>query len=74
MKQKEVRYDWAKFGWIGSSDKSDYLLYMRADLPYKTLADVRKAKEPPKCGSTERELQAVTCPSCSKRRWERNLP
>jgi tripartite-type tricarboxylate transporter receptor subunit TctC len=25
---------------------------MRADLPYKTLADVRKAKEPPKCGST----------------------
>jgi tripartite-type tricarboxylate transporter receptor subunit TctC len=52
MKQKEVKYDWAKFGWIGSSDKSDYLLYMRADLPYKTLADVRKAKEPPKCGST----------------------
>jgi tripartite-type tricarboxylate transporter receptor subunit TctC len=52
MKQKEVRYDWAKLGWIGSSDKSDYLLYMRADLPYKTLADVRKAKEPPKCGST----------------------
>ena len=52
MKQKEVKYDWAKFGWIGSSDKSDYLLYMRADLPYKSLADVRKAKEPPKCGST----------------------
>ena len=52
MKQKEVRYDWAKFAWIGSSDKSDYLLYMRADLPYKTLADVRRAKEPPKCGST----------------------
>ena len=52
MKQKEVRYDWAKFGWIGSSDKSDYLLYMRADLPYKSLTDVRKAKEPPKCGST----------------------
>lgn len=52
LKQKEVKYDWAKFAWIGSSDKSDYLLYMRADLPYKTLADVRKAKEPPKCGST----------------------
>jgi tripartite-type tricarboxylate transporter receptor subunit TctC len=52
MKQQEVKYDWAKLTWIGSSDKSDYLLYMRADLPYKTLADVRKAKEPPKCGST----------------------
>lgn len=52
LKQPEVKYDWAKFNWIGSSDKSESLLYMRADLPYKTLADVRKAKEPPKCGST----------------------
>jgi tripartite-type tricarboxylate transporter receptor subunit TctC len=25
---------------------------MRADLPYRSLADVRRAKEPPKCGST----------------------
>jgi tripartite-type tricarboxylate transporter receptor subunit TctC len=52
QKQAEVKYDWGKFTWIGSSDKSDHLLYMRADLPYKTLADVRRAKEPPKCGST----------------------
>ncbi|MGH7928380.1 MAG: Bug family tripartite tricarboxylate transporter substrate binding protein [Candidatus Binatia bacterium] len=52
LKQPEVRYDWAKFTWLGSSDRSDHLLYMRADLPYKSLADVRRAKEPPKCGST----------------------
>jgi tripartite-type tricarboxylate transporter receptor subunit TctC len=52
QKQAEVKYDWGKFTWIGSSDKSDHLLYMRADLPYKNLADVRRAKEPPKCGST----------------------
>jgi tripartite-type tricarboxylate transporter receptor subunit TctC len=52
IKQPEVKYDWSKFTWLGSSDKSDHLLYMRADLPYKTLADVRRAKEPPKCGST----------------------
>ena len=52
MKQKEVKFDWGKFTWIGSFDKSDHLLYMRADLPYKSLPDVRKAKEPPKCGST----------------------
>ena len=50
-KQPEAKYDWAKFNWLGSSDQSESLLYMRADLPYKTLADVRKAK-PPKCGST----------------------
>jgi tripartite-type tricarboxylate transporter receptor subunit TctC len=52
LKQPEVKYDWSKFTWLGSSDKSDHLLYMRADLPYKSLADVRRAKEPPKCGST----------------------
>jgi len=52
QKQAEVKYDWARFGWIGSTDKSDHLLYMRADTPYKSLADVRRAKEPPKCGST----------------------
>ena len=52
MNQKEVKFDWGKFTWIGSSDKSDHLLYMRADLPYKSLAEVRRAPEPPKCGST----------------------
>ena len=52
QKQAEVKYDWGRFTWIGSSDKSDHLLYMRADLPYKSLADIRRAKEPPKCGST----------------------
>jgi tripartite-type tricarboxylate transporter receptor subunit TctC len=52
VKQPEVKYDWSKFTWLGSSDKSDHLLYMRADLSYKSLADVRRAKEPPKCGST----------------------
>jgi tripartite-type tricarboxylate transporter receptor subunit TctC len=52
VKQPEVKYDWTKFTWLGSSDKSDHLLYMRADLPYKSMADVRRAKEAPKCGST----------------------
>jgi tripartite-type tricarboxylate transporter receptor subunit TctC len=52
VKQPEVKYDWSKFTWIGSSDKSDHLLYMRADLPFKSMADLRRAKEPPKCGST----------------------
>jgi tripartite-type tricarboxylate transporter receptor subunit TctC len=48
----EVQFDWAKFTWIGSSDRSNHLLYMRADSPYKTIHDVAKAAEPPKCGST----------------------
>jgi tripartite-type tricarboxylate transporter receptor subunit TctC len=50
--RKEVQFDWAKFIWIGSSDRSNHLLYMRADSPYKTIHDVLKASDPPKCGST----------------------
>lgn len=52
LKQKEIKFDWARFTWIGSTDKTDQMLYMRADLPYKSLADVRQAKEPPRCGAT----------------------
>ena len=49
---KEVKFDWPKFAWIGSMDKSEHMLYMRSDTPYKTMQDVRKAAEPPKCGAT----------------------
>ena len=50
--RKEVQFDWAKFGWLGSFEKSYNLLYMRADAPYKNIHDVTKASDPPKCGST----------------------
>ena len=50
--RKEVQYDVRKFNWIGSPERSDVLLYMRSDAPYKSLEDIRKATTPPKCGST----------------------
>ena len=50
--QKEVQYDWTKFTWIASTDKSEHLMYMRADSPYKTMQDVRKSAVQPKCGAT----------------------
>ena len=49
--RKEVKYDWAKYNFIGSPSPSEHHLYMRSDSPYKTIEDVRKASEPPKCGS-----------------------
>ena len=49
--RKEVQFDWAKYGFISSPAQSEHQLYMRADTPYKTIEDVRKAAEPPKCGS-----------------------
>ena len=48
----ESKFDWSKFTWIGSPEKNDALHYIRADSPYKTIDDLRNAKEPPKCGST----------------------
>jgi tripartite-type tricarboxylate transporter receptor subunit TctC len=48
----EVKFDWTKYIWVGNATKSPQVLYMRADSPYKTIDDVRSAKEPPKCGTT----------------------
>jgi tripartite-type tricarboxylate transporter receptor subunit TctC len=50
--KKEVQFDWAKFGWVGSTENTPWLLYMRTDTPYKTIEDVRKAAQPPKCSAT----------------------
>jgi tripartite-type tricarboxylate transporter receptor subunit TctC len=52
LKKPEVKYDWSKMPWIGSTVTSNHLMYMRADTPYKTVDDVRNAKSAPKCGST----------------------
>ena len=49
--RKEAQYDWAKFAWIGSPVQGESQMYMRADTPYKTIEDVRNAKEPPRCGA-----------------------
>jgi tripartite-type tricarboxylate transporter receptor subunit TctC len=48
----EAKFDWTQYTWIGNATKSPQVLYMRADSPYKTIDDVRNAKEPPKCGTT----------------------
>ena len=48
----EVKFDLRKFAWIGSPVNEPMILYMRADSPYKSIADIKNSKEPPKCGST----------------------
>ena len=50
--KKEEHFDWSKFGWVGSTESTPWLLYMCSNTPYKTIDDVRKAKEPPKCSAT----------------------
>jgi tripartite-type tricarboxylate transporter receptor subunit TctC len=50
--RKEVQFDWPKFSWIGSPEKTDRIFYIRTDSGFKTIEEMRKATEPPKCGST----------------------
>ena len=45
-----AKFDWAKFAWIGSPERLEAQLYMKANSPYKTLEDIRRAAEPPRCG------------------------
>jgi tripartite-type tricarboxylate transporter receptor subunit TctC len=60
--RSEVKFDWAKFAWIGSPVTSNHLLYMRADTPYKTIAEVVKTQTPPKCGATGTSSTAYYIP------------
>ena len=47
-------------------------MYMRADSPYKTIEDVRTAKEPPKCGATGVTGPDSYLPKPSRIRWARS--
>ena len=49
--RKEVHFDWARFGWIGTPERTSEMIYIRSDTPYRTIEDVRKASEPPRCGA-----------------------
>jgi tripartite-type tricarboxylate transporter receptor subunit TctC len=48
----EIKFDVRKFHWIGAAEKDDMMLFIRADAPYKSIGDIVRAKEPPRCGST----------------------
>ena len=50
--QKEVQFDLTKFQWIGSLENDDMMMFGRADAPFKSMQDIVRAKEPPKCGTT----------------------
>jgi tripartite-type tricarboxylate transporter receptor subunit TctC len=51
---KEVKFDWTKFSWIGSPEGIDQVLFIRTDFPQKTLDELRKAPEAPRCAATGR--------------------
>jgi tripartite-type tricarboxylate transporter receptor subunit TctC len=50
--RKEVQFDLRKFHWLGSASQESILFYMRADTPFRSVADIVKAKQPPSCGGS----------------------
>ncbi len=52
IKRGEVKFDWVRFTWIGSPEQNEILHFIRSDAPYKTIEDLRNAKEPARCGSS----------------------
>jgi tripartite-type tricarboxylate transporter receptor subunit TctC len=41
-----VRFDMARFQYIGALERQDHVVHIRADLPYKTFDELRRAKQP----------------------------
>ena len=50
--RKEAQFDWAKFTWIGTPEENDELFFIKSDLPFKTLLELRKASDAPRCGAS----------------------
>ncbi len=46
LKVAGMRFDLRKFGWIGTPVSENTVLALRSDLPYKSIDDLRKAKDP----------------------------
>jgi len=59
---KEVKFDWPKLSMIGSPERVDQVLFIRTDFPQKSLDDLRKAKEAPRCGALARTTLAYFLP------------
>src|SRR5687767_5171417 len=51
-KVEGAKFDMLKFAWIGSAASEATILAIRSDLPYKTVEDLKKAKQPIVIGAT----------------------
>ena len=42
LQRKEVKVDWRKFTWLESFERSNNLIYMRSDTPFKTKMSLKR--------------------------------
>ncbi|MBM2803418.1 MAG: hypothetical protein HW419_1311 [Deltaproteobacteria bacterium] len=50
VEKPEVKFDFRKFSWVGSFNKSPMMVACRSDTPYKSVSAMRSAKTPPRFG------------------------
>jgi tripartite-type tricarboxylate transporter receptor subunit TctC len=50
--RKEAQFKMVNFNWIGTQEKDPMMHYIRADAPYKSIEDILRAKDPPKCSNS----------------------
>src|SRR5258705_13083506 len=62
--RKEVQFDWAKFTWIGTPEENDELFFIKPELPNKTLFDLHKATDPPRCCASGVSTKGNIIPKC----------
>ena len=62
----EIQFDWAKFGWMVHRPAAAVKCTCAPIQPYKSIEEVRTAKEPPKCGAAGIAGPGSTFPSSSR--------
>lgn len=59
---RDIGFDWARFSWIGTPDRSSHLLYARAATPYSSIRAIIDAGTPPRCGASGKSSTAYYLP------------
>jgi tripartite-type tricarboxylate transporter receptor subunit TctC len=62
LDDRNIAFDWAKFSWVGTPDRSSHLLYARAATPYSSLRAIIDAVEAPRCGASGKSSTAYYLP------------
>ena len=66
--RSEVKFDWAKFNWIGSPEKNDIVSYMRADTSDQNRSMTgAMPRSRPNAAAPARAAPAITFRACSKK-------
>ena len=62
LAKPEIKFDWVKFGWIGTDQPNIISVFVRSDSGHRSLDDISAAREPVVCADS-----AAGSPNCDTR-------